>query len=140
MKRYINLLPPEQQRNIHLSRLNSQVLSFGIWLLLSLLIFSTVLFAYFLVLRQRLEQTDREVAIESQRLEDRAEWYLHRRCRQDKRSWLSPSLHGDPYHYILPWSAGPVNIFFILLDRGAASSFEREERFLEPEACRRPWS
>lgn len=70
MKRYINLLPPEQQKNIRLARVNSQVLSFVIWLILSILIFATVLFASFLVLRQRLESLQGEIAEQTKTLEE----------------------------------------------------------------------
>lgn len=70
MKQYINLLPPEQQRSIRLTRLNSQVMSFGVWFILSLLVFATVLFASFLVLRQRLDAMEQEVAVQSKALDE----------------------------------------------------------------------
>ena len=62
MKRNINLLPPDNQQQLKLARLNSEVLSFGIWLILSLLVFITVLFAAWIVTRSRLEGTTEQIA------------------------------------------------------------------------------
>lgn len=68
MKKYINLLPPESQKQIRLGRVNAQFFDFGIWVVLSLLIFSAVLFVSLLFLRGNLEGTQEEVARQSRAL------------------------------------------------------------------------
>ena len=68
MKKYINLLPPENQKEIRSSRINTHFLDFGIWVVLSLLVFSTVLFISFLILRGNLNAREEEVARENRAL------------------------------------------------------------------------
>lgn len=68
MKRYINLLPPQDQKQFRLGRINAQILRFGIWVILSLLIFSAILFVSFLFLRADLEAADEEVALKTKAL------------------------------------------------------------------------
>lgn len=70
MKKYINLLPPDYQRDARLGRLNFQILSFGIWSIASLLIFAAILFASFVVLRQRLSGVEQEIVGESKVLDE----------------------------------------------------------------------
>lgn len=62
MKKYINLLPPENQKQIRLARINTQILSFGIWVFISLLVFAATLFTTLLFLQGHLQASSEEVA------------------------------------------------------------------------------
>ncbi|MDP3741455.1 MAG: PilN domain-containing protein [bacterium] len=70
MKRYINLLPPDFQKQVKLEKLQSQVVSFGIWSAVSLLVFATILFASFVVLKQSLIGLAEEVAVQTKVLDE----------------------------------------------------------------------
>lgn len=69
MKRYINLLPPEQQQSLRLARISGQIRHFGLWLVMSLVLLTGFLFAgkYFLAREQN--STLLEIAQEKQNLE-----------------------------------------------------------------------
>lgn len=70
MKKYINLLPSEQQSQMRLASVNSQILSFGIWLILSALVTLTILFVSFLFFRGRLSNLNDEVIVQTKVLEE----------------------------------------------------------------------
>lgn len=55
MKKYVNLLPQTQQASLRLAKISSLVLSFGIWVVLSLLVTAALLFAAQVYLGKKLE-------------------------------------------------------------------------------------
>lgn len=68
MKRYINLLPPEEQKQIAASVRGAQLLSFGFLLLLSVAVLAAAIFAYQFWLRQELAAGAAEVRARTQAL------------------------------------------------------------------------
>lgn len=69
MKKFINLLPPEEQRQIQLERANHQIIKFGIWLLASLLAMMAILLTDQLLLSQTLRTSTDQVAVQRQELQ-----------------------------------------------------------------------
>jgi len=63
-KRYINLLPPLEQQELRILRINQQVRDFGIWLLFSLAVLITLFVAARFYLISELKQTTEELAAE----------------------------------------------------------------------------
>lgn len=69
MKRFINLLPPEDQKQIRLAKLNTELISFGVWFGLSLLVLVALLFAGQIFLKAELNVSADHLAVKSQELD-----------------------------------------------------------------------
>lgn len=70
MKKFVNLLPPEEQKQLKLQELNRELLSFAFWLGLSFLVFIALLYAGRVFLRSELAATTQQVAAETTALTD----------------------------------------------------------------------
>ena len=70
VKRYINLLPPEEQKRVKLEALNFAVAGFGVWVLLSLVFFITLIFAAQVLLNQEIDDVNRQVAARQRELQN----------------------------------------------------------------------
>lgn len=62
MKKYTNLLPPREQKQVKLLRVQGQLLNFSFWLILSLLILIVSFFAAQVFLSSELELTNNQVS------------------------------------------------------------------------------
>lgn len=65
MKRYINLLPPQEQQKIKRFEVNAQVRDFGMWFIASLLIMGVFLFAGQYFLKRELNKTMAKIQTET---------------------------------------------------------------------------
>lgn len=70
MKRLVNLLPPQEQKQIKLQEVQNQLLSFGIWLFLSFLVLAVLLFVGRFFLRTELRLVFDQVAAEARILSE----------------------------------------------------------------------
>ncbi|MDP3993832.1 MAG: hypothetical protein Q8P75_02520 [bacterium] len=69
-KRYINLLPPEEQKHIRLEGLNYAVASFGVRVLLSFVFFIAFIFGAQIILNQEIDDLNEQVAARSRELQN----------------------------------------------------------------------
>ena len=69
-KRYINLLPPEEQKALKLEGLNYTVASFGVWVLLSLVFFIAFIFGAQIILNQEIDDLNEQVTARSSELQN----------------------------------------------------------------------
>lgn len=65
MKRYINLLPPEEQKQIILERYNSQIAVFGLWVILSLTSMIGIIFLAEIIFSYTLTSGKEEIAAQN---------------------------------------------------------------------------
>ena len=70
MKKNVNLLPPAEQKQFKLETLNYTIANFGVWILLSLVVFVALLFMAQLLLDQRVEDTTKQVNARYQELQN----------------------------------------------------------------------
>lgn len=68
MKRYINLLPPAEQQLIKVAETSNAIRDFGIWLGISLVALSVLLFATKIFLNKQLERSAEQLATETETL------------------------------------------------------------------------
>ncbi len=68
MRKFINLLPPEEQKQNRLGELVNHLQEFGLWLVVSLLVLSTVLLAAQIFLRAEAELVAEEVRVKAEDL------------------------------------------------------------------------
>lgn len=69
-KRYINLLPPEEQKHLQLEALNYTAASFGVWVLLSMICFIALIFTAQIVLNREIDDVNEQIAARHRELQN----------------------------------------------------------------------